>query len=253
MHSSAQRQKYDQQAQAHGELPVLRDFFVSYSNEDREQAERIASALEGDGKTVYMQSQDFGAGGNFMRKVDEAAANSGCMLSVLSPAYLRSDFCTMEWRAQLAQDPTGSNLFPVRIALCNPTGMLAAIAYIDLVGIVPEERAHARLLNDLKKARMSVISPRTQWAAIAYGIVMGHGMGNLKRLLMRMAFLAAVFASISFFAWLFMRTQFPNARESDSLSLIAGISVFFGMLATCVSALAPRIWRLLAFRRWSAK
>jgi TIR domain len=67
---------------------------------------------------------------------------------VLSPAYLQAEFTQPEWAAAFVQDPQGKarKLIPVRIAKCEPTGVLASIVYADLVGLLQED-ARAVLLG----------------------------------------------------------------------------------------------------------
>jgi tetratricopeptide (TPR) repeat protein len=130
------------------------DFFISYTQADRAWAEWIAWTLEEAGYTVKVQAWDFPAGSNFVVEMHRAAAGAERTLAVLSPDYLKSLFGMAEWTAALAQDPTGEKgkLLPVRVREVDPDGLLAAIVYIDLIGLT-EPAARERLLGRLARGR----------------------------------------------------------------------------------------------------
>ena len=130
---------------------ATKDFFVSYNRHDREMAEWIAWQLEEAGYTTVIQAWDFGAGGNFVMEMDQAANSAERTLAVLSPDYLASSFTRPEWMAAFAEDPTSTHrkLIPVRVEECELTGLLAQIVYIDLVG-KDEETARETLLSQIK-------------------------------------------------------------------------------------------------------
>jgi hypothetical protein len=113
------------------------EFFISYTKADERWAEWIAWQLETAGHRCKLMAWDFGAGSNFVLEMQQAAAQAERTIAVLSPAYLQSAFCAPEWAAAFAPDPTAAKrkLVPVRIADCQPDGLLKAIVYIDLVGI----------------------------------------------------------------------------------------------------------------------
>ena len=72
---------------------------------------------------------------------------------MLSPNFLKSEFCAPEWAAAFVQDPTGrqKKLLPVRVRECTPPGLLTAVDYIDLVG-KEEAAAKDELLSRIEKA-----------------------------------------------------------------------------------------------------
>ncbi len=114
-----------------------RDFFISYTGPDERWATWIAKTLEDHGYTTIIQALDFPAGGNFVLRMHEAARVSERTILVLSPDVLEAEFPAAEWAAAFVADPTGeeSRLIPVRVRDCRPDGLLAAINYIDLVGL----------------------------------------------------------------------------------------------------------------------
>lgn len=137
-----------------------KDFFISYTSADRNWAEWIAWQLEDAGYSTIIQAWDFGPGENFVLAMQKAATEAARTIAVLSPDYLQSQFAAPEWAAAFAQDPTGESslLVPIRVRKVTLTGLLRPIVYIDLVDC-GEEEAKTKLLNGLKKERISISKP----------------------------------------------------------------------------------------------
>src|SRR6516164_2949187 len=114
--------------------PSMKDFFISYTKADQGWAEWIAWKLEEASYSTVIQAWDFRAGSNFVLEMQRAATEANRTIAVLSQKYLESSFTASEWAAAFAQDPQGrkQKLVPVRVAPCDPTGMLAPIVYLDL-------------------------------------------------------------------------------------------------------------------------
>jgi CHASE2 domain-containing sensor protein len=138
----------------------VKDFFVSYTSVDRSWAEWIAWRLEEAGYAVFIQAWDFRPGENFVVEMQQAAAQAKRTIVVLSEDYLKSSFGQTEWAAAFAQDPTGQlrNIVPVRVKTCEPTGLLRAIIFIDLVDVA-EDLARQRLLDGLADRGKPVTPP----------------------------------------------------------------------------------------------
>jgi tetratricopeptide (TPR) repeat protein len=132
-----------------------RDFFISYTSADRAWAEWIAWELEEAGYTTLIQAWDFRPGMNFVTEMQKGAAESSRTLIVLSKQFLESGFTQAEWTSAFSKDPAGENglLIPVRVAECEPPGLLRARIYIDLVGMRAEEALRRRLLDGVKQGR----------------------------------------------------------------------------------------------------
>jgi tetratricopeptide (TPR) repeat protein len=132
----------------------VKDFFISYNRHDRAWAEWIAWQLENEGYTTVVQAWDFHAGDNFVLDMDRAARVAQRTIAVLSPDYLTSHFTQPEWAAAFVQDPNGQHgtVLPVRVKECDLTGLLAAIAYIDLVS-KDESAAREALLAGVHRTR----------------------------------------------------------------------------------------------------
>jgi tetratricopeptide (TPR) repeat protein len=139
------------------------DFFISYNKADTQWAEWIAWQLEEAGYTTRIQIWDFGAGSNFALEMHQAAIEAARTIAVLSPYFLKSEYCAPEWVAAFVHDPAGKKrkLLPVRIQECSPQGLLAAVDYIDLVGI-EEVTAKNELLSRIEKALLSAKGKRAK-------------------------------------------------------------------------------------------
>jgi hypothetical protein len=132
----------------------MAELFVSYTKPDRTWAEWIAYTLEAIGYACIIQAWDFRPGANFVVEMQEGLKQAERMIAVLSPAYLQATFPAPEWAAAFADDPQGlqRKLVPVRVASCNPKGLLKSVVYIDLVGL-DETKSLEALLDGVKPGR----------------------------------------------------------------------------------------------------
>lgn len=133
---------------------MSKDFFISYNGRDRNWAEWIAWILEKNNYTVTIQAWDFLAGGNFILEMQQAATECAQTIAVLSDNYLNAVYTQPEWAAAFVQDPQGKNrtLIPIRVDKCEPKGILTAIIYIDIVGLM-EDEAETKILAGVSKER----------------------------------------------------------------------------------------------------
>jgi len=133
----------------------MKDFFVSYTGNDRTWAEWVAWVLEEAGYTVVIQAWDFRPGGNFVLDMQRATIDAERTIAVLSALYLEKPFPQPEWAAAFAQDPTSNQrkLIPVRVEDCSPLGLLAQIVYVDVFDC-EESEAQQRLLSAVTEGRM---------------------------------------------------------------------------------------------------
>ncbi|MEM9486292.1 MAG: TIR domain-containing protein [Cyanobacteria bacterium P01_F01_bin.116] len=131
-----------------------KDFFISYTGNDRNWAEWIAWILEEAGYTTVIQAWDFHPGGNFVLDMQKAT-EANRTVAVLSSLYLDKPFTTAEWAAAFAQDPTSKvrKLIPIRIEDCTPQGLLAPIVYVDIFNC-DETVAQQRILAGMQDERM---------------------------------------------------------------------------------------------------
>lgn len=122
--------------------------FVSRADADKALAAQISCALEDAGYGVTLQQWDF-ANANFLSEMHDAIASGARVIALLSPEYLASKYCRAEWLNALAGDPLNENrrLIVLRVAECQPVGLLAGIAYWDLVPIRDDPRLVADVVR----------------------------------------------------------------------------------------------------------
>jgi hypothetical protein len=124
------------------------DFFISFTATDEAWARWIARTLEEAGYSCTLQAWDFAPGTSFVLQMQQEAERCDRTIAVLSEGYLRSTDAASEWAAAFLMAPKGRTrkLVPVRVAECQPKGLLQAIVYIDVVGLA-EAKARAALLG----------------------------------------------------------------------------------------------------------
>jgi hypothetical protein len=129
------------------------DFFVSYTQADREWAEWIAWELEENGYQILIQAWDFVPGANWIQGMDAGVQKADRTIAILSDAYLESVYGGAEWQAAWALDPTGKDrkLLVIRVARSKRPGLLAGVVGVDLFGVT-EADARALLLSTVESA-----------------------------------------------------------------------------------------------------
>ncbi|MFF3690999.1 FxSxx-COOH system tetratricopeptide repeat protein [Streptomyces sp. NPDC002187] len=117
--------------------------FVSHAGADRAWAEWVAWQLVDAGYEVELDHWDWGAGENFVVKMNAALA-SGRMLAVFSQAYFDPDrFTTAEWTAVVA---ARQKLIPVRVDSATAPPVLRPLIAPLLAGL-GEDEARSVLLK----------------------------------------------------------------------------------------------------------
>lgn len=90
----------------------MKDVFLSHTGADKEWVEALAERLEQetiDGRPlqVWFDKWDINYGENILSKIEEGLKTSRFVAVVLSPAFTRADWPTMEWQTQVHADPAG--------------------------------------------------------------------------------------------------------------------------------------------------
>ncbi|MFC8350766.1 FxSxx-COOH system tetratricopeptide repeat protein [Streptomyces sp. NPDC057280] len=117
-------------------------WFVSHAGADRAWAEWIAWQLLDAGLEVELDCWDWGAGDNFVLKMN-AALERGRFLALFSPAYFEPErFTTPEWTAMVARQ---ERITPVRIAQAPTPPILSPLIVTDLFGLDDEAACKALL------------------------------------------------------------------------------------------------------------
>jgi tetratricopeptide (TPR) repeat protein len=134
-------------------VTVDREFFLSFTGADRPWATWLLAELDAAGYSSVSQLRDFVAGSNFVVEMHRAARRARRTLGVLSPKALEAPYVWQEWAQRLAGDPIGEQraLVLVRVAPCEPEGLLGPVVYVDFVGL-DEGAARARLREELAAA-----------------------------------------------------------------------------------------------------
>jgi tetratricopeptide (TPR) repeat protein len=133
----------------------VKDFFISYTGQDKLWAEWVAWILEESGYSVVIQAWDFRVGGNFVLDMQRATIEAKQTIAIFSSTYLDKSFPKAEWAAAFAQDPTSEirKLIPIRVDTCTPRGLLGQINYVDIFDC-DEAEAQERLLAAVKDGRL---------------------------------------------------------------------------------------------------
>ncbi|MEU4095263.1 FxSxx-COOH system tetratricopeptide repeat protein [Streptomyces sp. NPDC026673] len=106
--------------------------FVSYATPDRAWAEWAAWHLTDAGYDVELDTWHWGAGENFILRMNHALKQGSRMVALLSAAYFDSDrFTTLEWTAVLAAK---DKMVPLRIEKVTAPPILRPLIYQDLFG-----------------------------------------------------------------------------------------------------------------------
>ncbi|GAB7038292.1 MULTISPECIES: toll/interleukin-1 receptor domain-containing protein [Catenuloplanes] len=136
------------------------DFFISFTDSDREWADWIDALVPevrnvaGDPCTALYQGTQFVAGTNWVAMVQDGLRRADRFVAVFSDAYLKaSSFGAAELHAAWRTDPNGAfrRVVPVRVKDCEPEGLFGPIVYIDLLGLGPQA-AERTLVDGLTAA-----------------------------------------------------------------------------------------------------
>lgn len=128
-----------------------RDFFVSFTKNDKDWASWVAWSLEDAGYSVFLQDWDFR--GNFIVEMDKAHRFAKRTIAIISDSYMASGFAAAEWSARLAQDPAGKGdlLIPVKVGFVKDNNLLSPLIYVDITEC-DETEARRRLIERVNKA-----------------------------------------------------------------------------------------------------
>ena len=132
-------------------------FFISRASSDTDIAQRIAQILVDAGHQVILQQWDF-LNQSFLQKMRDALRKADRVIALLSPAYLKSDHCEAEWQNAIVADPLNKRgrLIVMRVAECQPEGLLTSFAYWDLLPILGDaEKLREVVLASVRTGRQN--------------------------------------------------------------------------------------------------
>lgn len=137
-------------------------FFLSRAGADANIALAVANILENEGYQTFIQDYDI-KNRNFLSAMHDALSGSVQVLAFLSPAYLASPYCQLEWTTALASDPLNDRgrLIIFRVADCAPPGILGAFAWRELAAAVDKpDLLKAVVLDAISTDRQGANRPR---------------------------------------------------------------------------------------------
>src|SRR5262249_42583707 len=116
-------------------LTAKRHIFVSYANEDRDVAERVAFSLRGRGIAVFLDKDDLPAGGDYDSRIYAAIEQSAGMVFLVSPASVHNGRYTLtelKFARQKWAHPKG-RVLPVLVAETAPQDIPAYLGAVTLM------------------------------------------------------------------------------------------------------------------------
>jgi tetratricopeptide (TPR) repeat protein len=124
------------------------DFFISRAGADAPAADLIAAIIREAGLVPFYQNEDFGHA-DFMRRMEQGYESRARMIALLSAEYQQSEYCRAEYNHILGKDPANlkERLIVLRVSPCEPIGSLQNLAYTDLVPVMSDRAALARVVR----------------------------------------------------------------------------------------------------------
>lgn len=140
--------------------PNLKDFFISYNNDDRYWAIWIAWILEKEGYSTFIREWD--SVGNIVLDIDRAHRLTARTLIVLSKTFFASEIANAEWTARFITDPAGlkNSIVVVKVDNISDLGILNTFKTIDIYNC-DEGDAKAQLISRVSAIARQV-SPTTR-------------------------------------------------------------------------------------------
>jgi tetratricopeptide (TPR) repeat protein len=126
------------------------DFFISRRGASAAVAQEVAQVLLDEHYTVIGQDFDFRPGQNFVALMDDALKRARHLIVLLTKDYGNSpytqDLELFPWIAQQASPGRDQRIVLLRLDDVDPTGIIAGIIFVDLVGVSDPEERKKRIL-----------------------------------------------------------------------------------------------------------
>lgn len=113
------------------------DVFISYRRTDRDFTRQLVTALEGQGREVWIDWEDIPPGSlDFTDDIRRGVEAADAFVAVLSPAYLESEYCLGELALAIEH---GKRIVPLVLERFDDAGLAvpASIAHINWVYFTP--------------------------------------------------------------------------------------------------------------------
>ncbi|XP_026087173.1 toll/interleukin-1 receptor domain-containing adapter protein-like [Carassius auratus] len=90
------------------------DVFVCHNDEDSDLAQSLTSFLEApsNGLRCYLQERDCPAGGAVSTELLQAVQDSHCWLLLLTPNFVKDDWCSYQMHQVLSEGPMSQRIIP---------------------------------------------------------------------------------------------------------------------------------------------
>ncbi|XP_073706978.1 toll/interleukin-1 receptor domain-containing adapter protein [Garra rufa] len=90
------------------------DVFVCHNDEDSDLAQSLTSFLEqpSNGLRCYLQERDCPAGGAVSTELLQAVQDSHCWLLLVTPNFVRDDWCSYQMHQVLSEGPMSQRIIP---------------------------------------------------------------------------------------------------------------------------------------------
>ena len=125
--------------------------FISYAQQDRDLADRVAHSIRGRGHTVFLDRTDLPPGDNFEEQIESAIGNSTLLVFLISPdSVAEGRFTLTELKiAQTRWKSAKNRVLPVMI---RPTPLPTVPNYLRAVTILtPEGNAPAEIAREVDR------------------------------------------------------------------------------------------------------
>jgi energy-coupling factor transporter ATP-binding protein EcfA2 len=96
----------------------MKDVFISYSHDDEEIAKELATRLESDGVSVWIDYKNGTWGKPFPASIEEGLDETRHILCLMSPNWVNSAWCKIERYSGMVDDPDGfiGKLLPILLS-----------------------------------------------------------------------------------------------------------------------------------------
>ena len=131
------------------------DAFVSHNSADKQWTSGLVRNLESRGLRIWFDADQIGPGENIITRVQEGLESSACVILVLSPEALQSDFVALEYSAGRMSDPAGRRhgIIPLIRRKCTIPLAMRPFQYLDFT----DDTLFEERLNDLTRGVIGAI------------------------------------------------------------------------------------------------
>ncbi|WP_439408525.1 TIR domain-containing protein [Bradyrhizobium sp. DASA03076] len=145
------------------------DFFLSRRGAVAEIAREVSDVLTERGYSVVVQDYDFRLSDNVIEKMHESVRDARDLIVLFSIDYEQSPYCRKEFtsfEAQRLSEPGERSIVVLRCDDAPMKGLLADVAYQDLVGIEDRDERKRRIIAAAERQSQSAPAPPRPFIAL---------------------------------------------------------------------------------------